>query len=105
MKFDQGKFGVPKAPKPVTEQDVKKIFDIDAVYSNKFYLNIQSDGIVRLCFAEIDPTDNFMTPRYVVAMTIPAYASLVQLLSDNMKNIELLQKAANDMNNKPKDVQ
>lgn len=103
-KFDEGKFaggsqaGAVNVPqmvdRPVSKEDIEKIFSLDAVYANKFYITMQQDGTIRLCFADIDPSGTFMTPRFTVVMTINAFGSFAQLIGDNVQNLAKMQRAA-----------
>lgn len=96
MKFDQDKMDA-KEIKPVVEQvtleDVEKLFVLDAVNVNKFYVIAQADGLIRICVADTDPSGKIMVPRFTMSLSIASFSSLVQLLSSNMQSLIKAQKA------------
>jgi hypothetical protein len=53
------------------------------VYCNKFYLTVQTDGAVRLVFADIDAEDNHMNTRFSAIIPAAAFHSFAALIQSN----------------------
>lgn len=89
--FDEGKFA-PKEQiagmrKEVSQAEVNQIYEMPAIYCNKYYVTVQPDGMVRLAFADTDPNEKFANNRFSVIMPAMAFVSFVRLLEANMSNV------------------
>lgn len=95
-KFDQGKFANQNQV-AVSADDVLKIFASAPHYANKFFITIQTDGMVRMAFADTDSTAVNMTVRTAIIIPYAAFVSFANLVNDNIQQLMKLQQAAASM--------
>jgi hypothetical protein len=86
MRFDQPANDHGKVE--VTQTDIEKIFRVSPHYSNKFFISVSADGMVRLSFADEDSASKLMNVRTSVVIPAPAYLTLYKLIAGNMPNIQ-----------------
>ena len=59
-----------------------------AIYTNKFYLSWQKDGLIRLIFSDTTDKDNEAC-RVAVVMTIPNFMSFAQLIQSGALQVSI----------------
>lgn len=91
------RFDMP-AQKEVSQEEIARLFAVDAVYCNKFYVTTQQDGMVRLVFGDTsDPNDKVVYPRYAVIMPMASFVMFSNLVHTNAANIAKNMQAPNRM--------
>lgn len=85
QRFDQ-----PKQME-VTSEEVLSLYATPAIYTNKYYVTTQPDGMVRLTFSDTDPSEKKAFPRVTVIMPVPAFLAFAGLINSNVGNIQKAQ--------------
>jgi hypothetical protein len=71
-----------------TAVDDKELIKAPAVYSNKFYLSWQKDGLIRLIFSDFTDAQN-EAARVAVVMSIPMFMSFAQLVQTGALQVSM----------------
>lgn len=86
-KFDEGKFEAPKVVE-VTPQQAEALLTIPPSYANKFFTFV-NDNTVRIVFAEESYDKKYTAMRSSVAMSIPSFLTMMNMLMPQAQQIQL----------------
>lgn len=87
------RFDDPSKPQQVqvSSEEAESLFSLPAIYSNKYYITIQPDAMVRLTFSDTDPSEKKSFPRFTVIMPVQAFLAFAGLINSNIGNIQKAQ--------------